>query len=120
MINDDGSPVIMPDGRPAVVEMDRDLITIDLAKNPREIDFISSNAGGVSFGIYRWEGSNLRIKQASPGLLRPKIFGEAMGCAFHPTVVAPAGATLSIHEYLLKHAQGHAATNTFSVKTSKE
>jgi len=74
MVNDAGSRVIMPDGKPLIVEFARSDFRVDPFQEPKQIDFVMQNGSGESTGIYRWEGDQLRIKQASRDLHRPTSF----------------------------------------------
>lgn len=61
MVNDDGSQIVLPDGKPLMVQFAPGEFSIDPFEEPKQIDF-ATTTGGISEGIYRWEGAKLRIK----------------------------------------------------------
>ncbi len=74
-VQPDGSPVVLPSGKPLIMEFASDGYTVDPAQDPKWLDF--KIAGGISHAIYRWEGSRLHVVQTSAGAKRPVSFDQA-------------------------------------------
>ena len=56
--------------------------TVDIAKNPKTIDYTvtdGSNKGKKQYGIYEWDGDMVRFCFAAPGKDRPKRFATTGG-----------------------------------------
>jgi uncharacterized protein (TIGR03067 family) len=72
MVNDDGTIVVLPNGRRITETFSPSKIRINPFKEPKQLDFVSpTGPDGDLLAIYRWEGDRLRIKLASPELERP-------------------------------------------------
>ena len=98
VIDSDGLPVVLPNGHRLTVEFTPETYAIDVFSEPKSLDFPTS--GGISHGIYRWEGRRLRVVQSSVGLARPASF-EDTSMKADPTV-KPAPTTCSVTSFLLE------------------
>jgi hypothetical protein len=72
MFNHDGKPFIAPDGTQYTFDFSDVSYSIDPLSEPRRLDY--HTAQGVWRGIYQWDGDELLITQASPGVERPVSF----------------------------------------------
>ena len=97
-VSAEGKPVILPTGKPIIVEFARGQYTVDPTHNPKRLDFHSP--GGTSHAIYRWEATRLRVMQASPGLERPSSFDQAIVDIAHEPGTKIR--TFSLNTYLLE------------------
>jgi hypothetical protein len=69
MFNRDDKPLIKPDGTPHTYDFSEVSYTIDPLSEPKRIDFHTPQ--GTMHAVYRWEGDDIVITQASPGGGRP-------------------------------------------------
>lgn len=69
MFNRDDKPLIKPDGTPYTYDFSEVSYTIDPLSEPKRIDFHTPQ--GTMHAVYRWEGDDIVITQASPGGGRP-------------------------------------------------
>jgi hypothetical protein len=75
VVNSQGTPTIVS-GNPIVIGFDLagNEWQVDPAHEPRWLDYYTPQ--GISHAIYQWEGSRLRIRQASVGFERPMSFEQ--------------------------------------------
>lgn len=99
LVQEDGSPVVVPGTGEVVLTIDRQHCAIDPFQQPKWIDFVSAQMA-TSKGIYRWEGARIRVSQSPPGLQRPDSFDEKTVFQPEPGARIRAAAGLSI--YLLE------------------
>jgi hypothetical protein len=69
MFNRDDKPLIKPNGTPYTYDFSEVSYTIDPLSEPKRIDFHTPL--GTMHAVYRWEGDDIVITQASPGGGRP-------------------------------------------------